>query len=151
MKTRKCNCRSNGEGLVVLIILLAIIGGGILWLYSHKKNLDRDARAFGREMIERLAVHHDLTAFVEHLSPQMKLNYPPSQLKYLQGKLNEIGAPQQPLNIEEQITFESHFFEPHGVFQAQLMYPSGMANIQMAISHPVSKWQVDDLTLTFPH
>jgi hypothetical protein len=149
MKTR--NCRSNGEGLVVLIILLAIIGGGVLWLYSHKKQLDRDARAFGRDMIQQLTVNHDTTMFVDHLSPQMKLNYPPSQLQYFQNKLKEIGVPQQPLKIDEQVTFESHFFEPHGIFQAQLMYPTGLGNIQMAISHPVSKWQIDDLTITYPH
>ena len=135
----------------MLIILLAIVGGGVLWLYSHKKQLDREARGFGREMIEQLTVKHDINMFADHLSPQLKMNYPPSQLQYLQTKLNEIGVPQQPLKIDEQITFESHFFEPHGIFQAQLMYPSGLGNIQMAISHPVSKWQIDDLTMTYPH
>lgn len=148
MKTR--NCRSYGEGLVVLIILLAIIGGGVAWLYSHKASMDREARRFGREVIEQLVVKHDTAMFFDHLSPQLKLNYPPSQLQFMQGKLAQMGVPQQPLSIDEQITFESHFFEPHGIFQAQLMYPTGLGNIQMAISHPVSKWQIDDLTMTYP-
>lgn len=150
MKMRKHNCRSNGEGLVILIILLAVIGGGVWWLYNHKATMDRDARIFGREVIQQLAVNHDTTMFVEHLSPQMKLNYPPSQLQFMQGKLAQMGTPQQPLKIDEQVTFESHFFEPHGIFQTQLMYPSGLATLQMAVSHPVSKWQIDDLTIAYP-
>ncbi len=144
MKTRK----QNGEGLVIVIIVLAIIGIGVWWLYDHKNTMDREARAFGRDMIQRLVVNHDVDYLAANMSPQMKLQYPPSQIAYAKNMFNQAGVPQQPLNIEENVTFESTFFEPHGTFQAKLFYPSGAATIQLAISHPVSKWQVDDMTYT---
>jgi hypothetical protein len=31
---------------------------------------------------------------------------------------------------------------------AHLFYPNGAATIQVAISHPVAKWQIDDMTFT---
>ncbi|MEY2547247.1 MAG: hypothetical protein QOG48_2364, partial [Verrucomicrobiota bacterium] len=60
MKISKGRCRSNGEGLVLIIIVLAIIGAGAWWLYSRKNAMDRDARAFGREVIQQLTVNHDV-------------------------------------------------------------------------------------------
>lgn len=136
---------------MVVIILLAIVGAGAWWLFNHKKQLDRDARAFGRDMITRMTVNHDINFFAEHLGPVTKTNYPPSQLQYAQQKFTELGVPQQPINIEEQVTFESHFFEPRGYFTAHLFYPSGAATMQLAISHPVGRWQIDDMTFTQEH
>jgi hypothetical protein len=60
----------------------------------------------------------------------------------------QLGVPQQPMNIEEQVTFESHFFEPKGYFTAHLFYPTSAATMQIAVSHPVGKWQLDNLTFT---
>ena len=149
MKTRKCNCRSNaGEGLVVVIILLVVIGGGAWWLFDHKKTLDRDARIFGREAIQRLAVNHDATFLANNLSPQARLELPPSAQQYMISKFTELGVPTQPINIEENIEFTSHFFEPKGYFTAHLFYPASAATMQIAVSHPVGKWQLDNLTFT---
>lgn len=145
MRTRTGRTHSRGEGLVVLIILLAIVGGGVWWLYSHKASLDRDARTFGREVIQKVAVAHDVPYFASNLSPQAKLNYPPSALNDMQAKLNSMGTPQQPLKIDEQVTFESQFFEPKGYFSTHIFYPTGSATMQIAVSHPVSKWQIDDM------
>ena len=62
MKTLKLNCRSktSGQGTVIVIILLAVVGGGLWYLYSLKATTDHDARVFGHEVIKRLAVDHDL-------------------------------------------------------------------------------------------
>jgi hypothetical protein len=146
MKKRNNN---SGQGLVVLIILLAIIGCGVWWLFNTKKNSDRAARAFGREMINRLAINHDPAFFANNLGPQAKLDYPPSQQGYIMAKFTELGVPAQPISIEESVVFESHFFEPKGYFTGHLNYPGRSASLQIAISHPVSKWQLDNLTMTF--
>ena len=138
-----------GEGLVVVIILLAIVAGGAWWLFSLKKNSDKDARAFGREMIERLAVHHDKAFFSDHLSPQARLDYPPSQQDYIVQKLTEMGTPAQPIPIAEVVTFESQFFSPRGYFTAQLNYPGQGATMVIAVSHPVGKWQVDNIEMNW--
>lgn len=130
----------------MVIIVLAVIGGGVIWLYSHKNALDRDARAFGREAVQKMAVEHDISFFRDHLGPQGKLDNPPSQQAFIISTLMTKGVPQQPINIEEQVTFESHFFEPRGYFTAHLSYPSGPATMQIAVSHPVGKWQLDNFT-----
>jgi len=50
---------------------------------------------------------------------------------------------------DENITFESKFFAPKGYFTAHLNYPTQPVSMEIAISHPVGKWQVDDLTVTW--
>ena len=138
----------SGQGLVVVIIFLALVGGGFWWLYSHKQAMDLEGRAFGREMIQRVAVNHDLAFFTNNLGPQARLDYPPSQQQFILSKFTELGVPAQPIKIEENMTWESHFFDPKGFFTAHLNYPAQGATIQIAISHPVSKWQLDNLTMT---
>jgi PIN domain nuclease of toxin-antitoxin system len=151
MKNSELDRRSNtsGQGLVVAIILLAIIAGGAWWLFNNKQTMDREARAFGREMIQQLTVNHDAAFFANHLSPQAKLDNPRSKQEYIMSKLQELGAAAQPIQIDESITWESHFFEPRGFFTAHLIYPAQTATLQIAVSHPVSKWQLDDITMTW--
>src|SRR5947208_16494571 len=100
MKKSKQSCGSgvSGQGLVVVIIFLALIGGGVWWLYSHKRAMDLEGRAFGKEMIQRLAVNHDLAFLTNNLGPQARLDYPPSQQQYIVSKFTEMGAPAQPIS-----------------------------------------------------
>ena len=136
----------SGQGLVVVIILLAIIASGAWWLFNNKKTMDREARAFGREMIQRLTVNHDAAFFANHLGPQAKLDNPPSQQQYVMSELQRLGVPLQPIQIDETVTWESHFFEPRGSFIAHLRYATQTATLQIAVSHPVSRWQLDYIT-----
>ena len=151
MKNSELDCRSNtsGQGLVVVIILLAIIAGGVWWLFNNKQTMDREMRTFGREMIQRLTVNHDGAFFADHLSPQAKLDNPPSQQQYIISKLQELGVPAQPIKVDENITWESHFFEPKGFFTAHLVYATQTATLQFAVSQPVSKWQRDSINITW--
>jgi hypothetical protein len=150
MNKLKRNFRSNasGEGLVVIIIVLAIIGAGVWWLFNSKKTMDRGARAFGRQMIDAVTVSHDINFFRDNLGPEARRKYPNSAQAVIISEFMKYGAPSQPINIEESVTFESHFFSPRGYFTAHLMYPAQAATLQIAVSHPVGKWQLDDLTLT---
>lgn len=150
MKNAKigCRCDTSGQGLVIVIIVLALIGGGVWWLFSQKNTMDKEARAFGKEAIERLTVQHDLDFFSGHLSPQARLENPPSQQQYIISKFQQLGVPAQPIQIEENVVWESHFFEPKGYFTAHLNYPGGPATVQIATSHPVGKWQLDNFTFT---
>ena len=143
----KCRSRYNqtGDGLVVLIIFLALIGVGIWWLYSHKNAMDKEGRQFGRDMIESLAVKHDKAFFADHLSPQAKVDYPPSVQQTTIETFQQMGVPAQPIKIKEDMQWKNQFFEPQGFFEARLNYPARGATIRIAISHPVSKWQLDNL------
>ena len=148
MKKIKLSSRSklSGQGMVIVIILLAVVGAGLWYLYSNKATTDREAREFAREAIKRITVDHDLKYFSDHLGPQAKLDNPPSQQQFLIQRFTQFGVPAQPIQIDENITWESYFFEPRGYFTAQLNYPGQPVTLQMATSHPVSRWQIDNLS-----
>jgi len=148
MKKIKLSSRSklSGEGLIVVVIVLALIGAGLWYLYSNKATTDREAREFARDAIKRITVDHDLKYFSDHLGPQAKLDNPPSQQQFLIQRFTQLGVPTQPIQIEESITWESYFFEPKGYFTAHLNYPAQPVMLQMATSHPVSRWQIDNLS-----
>jgi hypothetical protein len=150
MKTQTAaKLNRSGEGLVIVVILVAILGAGAWWLFSTKRTSQKEARAFGHEMVEHLAVKRDLAFFADHLGPQAKMDYPPSTQQMVIQKLTELGTPLQPIQIDDNITFESQFFSPRGFFTAHLNYPSGPVLMELAVSHPVGKWQVDNLTITW--
>jgi hypothetical protein len=142
--------RKSGQILAVVIIFVAIILGGLWWLYSTKSTAEKEARAFGREMIRRLTVNHDLAFFAAYLSPQARLDIAPMQQQELIAQLQQLGQPAEPIPIDEQITWQSHFFEPRAFFTAHLNYPNGPATLQLAIDHPVSRWQVVSLSFSPP-
>jgi hypothetical protein len=150
MKKIKLNSRSkwSGQGMVIVIILLAVIGVGLWYLYSNKAATDREARAFARDAIKRITVDHDLKYFSDHLGPQAKLDNPPSQQQFIIQRFAQFGVPVQPIQIEENITWESVFFEPRGYFTAHLNYPAQPVMLQLATSHPVSRWQIDNLSFS---
>jgi len=140
--------KQAGDGLIVVIIFLALIGIGIWWLYSHKNEMDKEGRLFARQMVESLTVKHDKAFFASNLGPQAKLDNPPSYQEEFIQKLTAMGVPAQPIKIEESMVWESQFFEPKGYFTAHLNYPARGATMQIAISHPVSRWQLDNVTFT---
>ena len=150
MKTNKLSSQNklSGQGLVVVFILLAVIGAGLWYLYSNKTTTDREARVFAREAVKRLVVDHDLKYLSEHLGPQAKMDNPPSQQQYMIQRFTQFGVPEQPIKIDENVTWESYFFEPRGYFTAHLNYPGQGATLQIATSHPVSRWQLDNITFT---
>ena len=146
------NCRSNesGQGLAVVIILILLLGGGAWLLYSHKQGLDKEGRAFGHDVVNRVVLNYDQAFLANYLSAQAKLDLPPSDQIALMNQLRLLGQPVQPLQVDENMTWESNFFAPRGFFTAHLSYPSGPGTLQIAIDHPVSKWQVVNLSFAGP-
>lgn len=146
MKLTNSRRNTAGDGLVVVIIFLGLIGVGVWWLYSHKNAMDKEGRLFAHQMIDALAVKHDKVSLANNLSPQARLDLPPSAQEALIMQLQQMGEPSQPIKTEESMVWESQFFEPKGYFTAHLNYPARGATMQIAISHPVSKWQLDNVT-----
>ena len=49
---------------------------------------------------------------------------------------------------EDNVTFDSHFFSPHGFFTAQLNYPGQPVTLQIAISQGATKWLIENITVS---
>jgi len=145
--------KTSGQGLVIVIILV-VIAIGIWWyLQSTKAATDHDAREFGRETVKQLAVNYNKEWLDQYLSPQAKLAMAPSMREYLVNRFRQFGAPQQPIQIDEIVSFETAVggfvsYAPKGTFTAHLNYPGQGATLQLATSHPETRWQLDDVTFT---
>ena len=143
----KINPRSklSGQILVVLIIVLVLIGIGYWWLDSNKRQMAQEGNQFGKQVIQELIMQHNVKFFADHLSPAMRLQYPPSAQQDLMTQLDKLGTPVSPPNVEGEILFQSHFFDPNGNFHAHINYPTRGADINVSISHPVGRWQIDEI------
>ena len=140
--------REAGQLIGVLVVLLAVIGIGLWLLFSYRNGMRDEGRAFGRQVIDRVAVQHDANFLAASLGPQARLNMPPPMQQELMDRLRQLGTPVGPANVQGDITFQSQFFEPRGMFNAQLNYPAGSVRLDVAISHPVGRWQVDNISLS---
>jgi hypothetical protein len=139
--------KSSGQVVVLLIIVLALLGGAWFWLNSQKDNSAREGKAFANEAIQKIAVQHDLSFFASRLSPQARMNFaaPTAQQEFMR-EIVDLGAPVRPVDVHGKIEFNSQFFEPHGSFHARIYYPARYADMDLTVSHPVGRWQIDEIS-----
>jgi|SRR5947209_10298834 len=145
--------RVSGQGFVILFILLAICGGIMWYLYSTKAATQRDGIQYGHQVIDRLVNKHDQSVLDSDLAPQAKLEMPPSQRAYLVQRFTQFGMPSQPIQIDDNVSFDTSFFgliaaNPHGTFTAHLNYPGQPVTLQLAISQGATKWLIENITMT---
>ena len=147
MKQFKLNSKrkSSGQVVVLLIIVLALLGGAWWWLNSSKQNSAKEGTAFAKEAFQKIAVQHDINFFNSRLSPQLRMNFPDSAQKEFMNEIVKLGAPVRPVDVQGKIEFNSQFFEPHGSFNARIYYPARYADMDLTISHPVGRWQIDEI------
>ena len=140
--------KSSGQILVIVIIVLVLLGIAYWWLDSNKRQMTQEGQAFGKQVIQEIVVQHNVKFFSDHLSPAMRLQYPPSAQQDLMTQLDRLGTPLSPPDVQGDIQFQSHFFEPNGNFHAHINYPARGADINVSTSHPVGRWQIDDIAFT---
>jgi len=137
--------KSSGQIFVIIIIVLVLVGIGFWWLFSNKQMLANEGRAFGKETIQKIGVEHDVKFFSDRLSPQARMQFPPSAQQDFISRIQKLGPPAGPVDVQGEVTFQSQFFEPHGNFHAHINYPAKGAEINVSVSHPVGRWQIDDV------
>jgi hypothetical protein len=157
----KLSSRSKlaGQGLVLVVIVLAILVGIWWYLHSTKTSTERDAIQYGHDVINRLVINHDRSVLDNDLAPQAKMEMPPSQRDYLIQRFTQFGAPSQPIQIEDSVSFDSSFMglisaNPRGIFTAHLNYPAQPVTMQLAISQGATKWLIENITISMgnaPH
>src|SRR5215475_7863862 len=137
--------KSSGQVVVLVIIVLVLLGGAWWWLNSNKENSAKEGRDFANEAIQKIAVQHDINFFNSRLSPQARMNFPASAQQEFMNEIVSLGAPVRPVDVQGKIEFQSHFFEPHGSFHTRIYYPARYADMDLTISHPVGRWQIDEI------
>src|SRR5437763_3873541 len=137
--------KSSGQVVVLLIIVLALLGGAWWWLNSNKENAAREGTGFAKEAFQKIAVQHDANFFNSRLSPQARMNFPASTQQEFMNEIVRLGAPVRPVDVQGKIEFQSQFFEPHGSFHTRIYYPARYADMDLTISHPVGRWQIDEI------
>jgi hypothetical protein len=131
----------------MLVILLLILGGIAWWLYSSRQDAQKNVRAFAAEVTKRTTVDLDLKFLNLHLSAPAQGQYLMSWRDRLVDRLRGFGVPAQPIDIQGDVTFTSYFFDPHGVFRAELKYPTTSARLELGISRGMTMWQIDTIDL----
>jgi hypothetical protein len=137
--------KSSGQVVVLLIIVLALLGGAWWWLNSNKESAAKEGTAFAKEATQKIAVQHDINFFNSRLSPQARMNFPASAQQEFMNEIVNLGAPVRPVDVQGKIEFNSQFFEPHGSFHSRIYYPARYADVDLTISHPVGRWQIDEI------
>src|SRR5947199_6638059 len=137
--------KSSGQIIVLLIIVLALLGGAWWYLNSNKENAAREGTAFAKDAVQKIVVQHDVNFFNSRLSPQARMNFPASTQQEFMNEIMKLGAPVRPPDVQGKIEFQSQFFEPHGSFRTRIYYPAKYADMDLTISHPVGRWQIDEI------
>ena len=138
----------RGEGSLSIIIILLALLGGILWfVYSSRTDAARDAKKFANEVVKKVAVDFDDKYLHVHLSPEGQRTYLPSVRERMFARLREFGPLTKPPEAKGDVVFSSGFFDPHGAFKADLVYSNFTANLEIEISRG-AMWQVEQITLT---
>jgi hypothetical protein len=127
--------------------VLALAGGAWWWLNTNKQNSTKEGRDFANEAFQKIAVQHDGNFFISRLSPQMRMAFaaPTAQQEFM-NEIVKLGAPVRPVDVQGKIEFTSQFFEPRGSFHSRIYYPARYADIDLTVSHPVGRWQIDEIS-----
>jgi hypothetical protein len=145
---RARNFHRKGEGgLAIVIILLALLAGGVWFLYSSRNDAERQMREFAAQVVRSMAVDYDVRFLNAHLTPQAQINYIPSFRDRTVGFLKGFGPMSKPIETKGDVHFNNVFFDPQGTFQTVLTYPTMTATINLTIVRAMNNWQVDQLDL----
>lgn len=139
----------RGEGFALWIIILALLGGIVWFLYSSRKDADRDLRAFAQLVAQKVAVEFDDFYLRTHLNPEYQITHPPSWRERLLRTLRDFGPLTKPIETTGDVQFSSQFFDPHGTFRSTLTYAASTEHLEINISKGMSGWRIDEITIAW--
>jgi hypothetical protein len=144
---RHSHCR--GEGFALWIIILALLGGVVWFLFSSRTDATRDARAFAQQAAQKIAVQFDDVFLRTHLNPEYQVTHPPSWRERLFSTLRDYGRLTKPIETTGDVQFSSQFFDPHGTFRSTLVYAESTEHLELTISKGMSGWRIDEITIAW--
>jgi len=145
---RARNSHRKGEGnFAIWIILLALLGGALWFLYSSRSDAERKMRGFAGQIVDSMAVKYDVRLLNAHMTPAAQAQYIPSWRDRMVGFLKGFGPMSKPIETTGDVHFNSVFFDPVGTFKSVLTYPTMTATMNLTVVRGMNDWQVDQLEL----
>ena len=141
--------RIKGEGLAIWLIVLAILGAGVWFLYASRADNEKNARAFASEVTQKVVVKRDEKFLEQHLSPQARSMYSLMWRNRMFTYLREFGPLAKPLETKGKVLFTSQFFEPRGTFRTELVYPTLTASFDVTVAKGMTNWQIEEINLVW--
>jgi hypothetical protein len=143
-KTAEC-----GSALVFIIIVIAVIAGGLLFLNSMRKDAKVEGDRFAREVIEKCAFQHDVKWLHAKVASDRRLAVPPAMDDQFISYLTKFGVPDRNYTLTGELQFEHHFVSPHGSYQAILTYPDQHATVNFTIARQSAIWLIIEFGVTY--
>jgi hypothetical protein len=141
--------RIKAEGLGIWVIVLALIAGGVWFVFSSRTDSTKKARAFADEVVRKVVVEYDERYLELRLNPKMRPNYSPVWRGRMFQYLRSFGTLTQPPVTKGDVTFTSQFYDPRGFFRADLTYPNQTAYLELSVSNGLTGWQIDEINLVW--
>jgi hypothetical protein len=139
----------RGQVLVFIIIVIAVIGGGLLFLISMRKDAKAEGERFVRQVIDRCAFQHDVKFLHSNVASDRRLAVPPAMDDQFIYYLTQLGVPDRNYPLTGKLEFDHYFGSPHGSYQAILTYPNQHATVSVTIARPSGIWLVTDFGVTY--
>lgn len=146
---RRVAQRQDASVVLFLLIVLALIGAGIYMMFDFRKSREAEAREFGKEVVQRLAVEHDLKYLHLIVPVEHRPEFTPGREESFIETFKSLGVPQPGWHLEGDVSFENYFFARKAIFKAMLTYPERHATISLNISCPRGPWQLNSLGITW--
>jgi hypothetical protein len=139
----------RGQALVFIIIVIAVIAGGLFFLISMRKDAKVEGERFAKQVIERCAFQHDVKFLHSSVASDRRLAVPPAMDDQFIFYLTKLGVPDRNYTLTGQVEFDSYFVSPHGTFKTILTYPDQHATVFVSIARPSGIWLVTDFGVTY--
>src|SRR5207244_6449578 len=104
----------RGQALVFLIIVIAVIAGGLFFLNSMRKDAKVEGERFAKQVIERCAFQHDVKFLHSSVASDRRLAVPPAMDDQFIFYLTKLGVPDRNYTLTGQVEFDGYFVSPHG-------------------------------------
>ena len=126
MQWRNARTTKSGQGLLLAVILLLILGAIAWYLLSSRRNTEREAWAYAREVAEHVILHRFPLYRCQPL-----LSSAAGHSAFLREriftKLAELGPPNRDIKLPVRLPSAPDFFDARGNFRAEAVFPNGPA------------------------
>ena len=138
-----------GQALVFIIIVIVVIGAGLFFLNSMRKDAKVEGESFAHEIIEKCAFQHDVRWLHSKVASDRRVAIPPAMDDQFIYYLTKLGVPDRNYKLDGQLEFEGYFGSPHGSYKTILTYPTQHATVNFTIARPSGVWLITDFGVTY--